>query len=172
MSPTLQLRIISVGSFWYCWELNPLVCWQKIKGWDTLLYDDFVKKYVVNTNEGYQQFTYSLLSFCLIMHILWVGLFHRTGQRWADVRVVLWNFGAEGSDRSSPFLRWIQGKQSFWWRGSPLVADVLAIFVAVALLGWAFWWAQRVAPCLLEHNCYGSRLVIKLQLLAVGIREK
>ena len=31
---------------------------------------------------------------------------------------------------------------------------------------------QRVAPCLLECNCYGSRLVIKSQLLAVDAGEK
>ena len=126
MSPSLQLRIISVGSFCYCWELNPLVCWQEMKGWDTLLYDDFVRKYIVNTNEWYQLFDYLLPSFrfCLLMHIVWVGLFlNRIGQRWADVKVVVWSFGTEGSDRSFPFLRWIQGKQSFWWRHSPLVPD-------------------------------------------------
>lgn len=127
MSPTPHLTITSVGSFCYYWKLNPLVCWQEIKGWNS-----FVSFLWGNTLWIVMKDTSSLpplLNFCFVLHVPCT---------WCE-----WDAspqaGADGLMRASRWgpleLKTLTGFSYFWGepRGNKFCVPVVAGYLRVGM---------------------------------------
>lgn len=75
--------------------------------------------------------------FCVILCVPclpWERTLHRLEQSGAGVWAGVWDVGAEDSDKTFPFLKWVQGKWGSGWKDAPLVAANLfsrKIFIEV-----------------------------------------